>query len=309
MTSRTIPTNDQQAAVAERAVCISVRKGLPGNRKKVATEEVTVDADAEAVAVSKELLDSPEWKAVKNLDNEVRRYLERKCLPSMFREGVHLVPFGLLETVDAQMEAFAARRRELVDAFCEIYPEKVQSAKLRLRGLYRPSDYPTIDRVRRSFKFDWQYVALGVPGQLAEISMSMFAREREKAEAKWAEAQREIQHVLRAAMAELVDHMVERLTPDPKTGKPKVFFASTVEKLAEFLADFKFRNITDDAALAGLVERAKAMLAGTTAEDLRTGEALRGRVAAGMGELKASLDRIVTDRPTRKIRLPKTAAA
>lgn len=305
MTSNVIPMNAAQPGLAERAVCISVRAGRLGNRKKLDADEIQVDADPDAVSASKELLDSDEWKAVKNLDSDVARYLKRKCLPSMFREGVWLVPVPMIETIDLQLSEYAQRRADLVEAFVAAYPGKVAEARGRLRGLYRDSDYPTVDRVRRAFTFTWQYVALGVPGQLSEISTAMLEREREKAERQWSEAQTEIQKVLRAAMQELVDHMVDRLKPDPKTGKPKVFAGSTIDKLSEFLADFKFRNITNDAQLEGLVARAKELLSGRTAEDIRTSEALRGSVASGLASIKSSLDGLCGPRPARKIRLEK----
>ena len=87
-----------------------------------------------------------------------------------------------------------------------------------------------------------------------------------------AQASSEIQQVLRETMAGLVQHMAERLQTS-EDGKPLRFKNSTVSNLVEFLANFEFRNVTDDTELQNLVAQARQMLQGVDAEDLRsTGE-------------------------------------
>jgi hypothetical protein len=97
---------------------------------------------------------------------------------------------------------------------------------------------------------------------------------------KMAEASDEIQQVLRASMSELVGHMRERLQEDP-TGKPLKFKESTVSKLVEFLDMFELRNVIDDSELTDLVNKARDLLKGVDAEDLRTTAHLRTKVQPG----------------------------
>ena len=116
-----------------------------------------------------------------------------------------------------------------------------------------------------------------------------------------AEASSEIQQVLRETMAKLVQHMAERLKVGAD-GKPVRFKETTVSNLVEFLANFEFRNVTDDAELQSLVNQARTLLQGVEADDLRSTGELRARVQAGMEGLASQLDSMLTKSGSRKFR-------
>lgn len=286
--------------LAQKTVCVKVRLGRIGNTRKVSNSQVEVDTDKSLIRVSKHLLDSKELRAITNFDAEVRRYLYDTCLP--FEAGIHLCPLALLEQMEAKLREFAVARDGLVHTFKSAYPVLCREASQRLRSLYNPSDYPPGDYVAQQFTFSWQYISFGVPDQLREISTKIWQDEREKAAQVMAEAGREIQQVLRAAMGELVTHMRDRLKESPD-GKPLKFKESTVSKLIEFLGMFEFRNVTKDAELSGLVEKARELLKGVDSGDLRTTAHLRARVQQGMTEIAAQLDTMVVRKGARKFRM------
>jgi Protein of unknown function (DUF3150) len=286
--------------LAQKTVCVRVRLGRIGNTRKVSNSQVEVDTDKSLIRVSKHLLDSKELRAVANFDAEVRRYLYDTCLP--FEAGIHLCPLALLEQMEGKLREFAAGRADLVQAFLSAYPVLCQEAAQRLRSLYNPTDYPPADYVAQQFTFNWQYISFGVPDQLREISTKIWQDEREKAAQVMAEAGREIQQVLRTAMAELVKHMRDWLKEGPD-GKPLKFKESTVSKLVEFLDIFEFRNVTDDSELTTLVEKARGLLKGVDSEDLRATAHLRAKVQQGMAEIAAQLDTMVIKKATRKFRM------
>src|SRR5882762_9771188 len=91
-----------------------------------------------------------------------------------------------------KLREFAARRKELIDAFLTAYPALCQEAAKRLRSLYNPADYPPLEYVAQQFTLIWQYISFGVPDQLREISTKIWHDEREKAAEMMAEAGREI---------------------------------------------------------------------------------------------------------------------
>ncbi len=285
--------------LSQRTVCVKVRLGRLGNTRKVNNSQVEVDTDKSLIRVSKHLLDSKELRAIANFDGEIRRYLYDTCLP--FEAGIHLCPLGLLEQMETKLREFAARREELIQEFLKAYPTLCQEAAKRLRSLYNPADYPPVEYVAQPFMLIWQYISFGVPEQLREISTKIWHDEREKAAQVMAEAGREIQQVLRVAMAELVKHMRDRLQEGPE-GKPLRFKESTVSNLVEFLGTFDFRNVTDDADLKVLVDRARTMLTGVDAEALRTITDLRAKVQQGMADLAAELDTMIVRKPARKFR-------
>jgi hypothetical protein len=298
--SAAIPINDPGVDLARKTVCIKVRLSTMGNTRKVSTSQIEADADKDLLRVSKHLLDSAELKAIGRFDGEIRRFLYNICLP--FEVGIHLLPISAIEAVEQKLRQFAEQRQELVKSFLVAYPALCQDAAKRLRGLYNPADYPPASDVEREFGFSWQYVSFGVPDQLKGISQEVWQQEREKAAQRMAEASSEIQQVLRATMAKLVQHMAERLKVGAD-GKPVRFKETTVSNLVEFLANFEFRNVTDDAELQGLVNQARTLLQGVDADDLRSTGELRARVQAGMEGLASQLDTMLTKSGSRKFRL------
>ena len=120
-----------------------------------------------------------------------------------------------------------------------------------------------------------------------------------------AEAYTEVLQVLREAMVELVAHLRTRLADQPD-GTPLRLRESTVQKLADFLDTFDFRNVTNDEELKEQVERARALLAGTTTDAIRNAAELRARVREGMTEIAGRLESMLADRVGRKFRLDET---
>lgn len=285
--------------LARKTVFVKLRLGLLGNSRKVSSSQVEVDADKNSIHVSKSLLDSRELEAVRKLDGEIRRYLYGVCLP--FEPGIHLLPIPLIETVDAKLHEFQAKRQELVEVFLAAYPGLCAQAAVRLRTLYNPLDYPPVEEVRSEFSATWQYVSYGVPDQLRGVSERMFQQERDKAAERMAEAYTEVRQVLREAMVELVAHLRDRLTDQPD-GTPQRLRESTVQKLREFLDTFDFRNVTNDQDLKEQVEQARSLLAGTTTDAIRNTTELRAKVREGMGEIAARLEIMASDRVGRKFR-------
>ena len=303
MATMTMPSIGVEAAgqdLLRRTVCVKIRLHRLGNTRKVSSSQVEVDTDKTLIHVSKHLVDSEELRKVTSFDGEIRRYVYNTCLP--FEIGIHLCPFALLEPMEGRLRSFAGERDGLVENFLQAYPVLCHEAANRLRSLYNPQDYPPFEYVRQQFSFTWQYVSFGVPDQLREISTRIWEGEREKAAKMMAEAANEIQQVLRAAMSELVGHMRDRLK-EGSDGKPLKFKESTVSKLVEFLDTFEFRNVTNDAELMVLVGKARGLLKGIEAEDLRTTTRLRARVQQGMAEIAAELDTMVIKKGGRKFRM------
>lgn len=284
----------------DRAVCINISFERFGTTKKVNGALVEVDADKELIRTSKTLLQCDQLKAICQLDTSARGYLKSRCLPSPFRSGIYLLPVDLLQEVEYRLRAFKTEREGLVSEFAAAYELLVEDARTRLRALFDDSDYPSTDALARSFGMSWNYVTFGVPGQLRRISKELFARESAKAAAQWTEALSDVQRLLRVSMTELVDHMVDRLTPD-KRGKRKVFRDSIVGNVRDFLSVFDARNITDDTELRALVERARGLLTNVNAADLRKSNDVRSAVRDGFAAIRDQLDTMVTDRPIRPI--------
>ena len=133
------PVLDIQSSVndlSKQTVFIKLHLGSLGNSRKVSSSRVEVDADKALIRVCKALLDSPELQAIRCLDGDIRHFLYGMCLP--FEVGIHLLPLGLVETVDERLREFKDKRSELAEVFLSAYPRLCQEAAGRLRTLYNP---------------------------------------------------------------------------------------------------------------------------------------------------------------------------
>ena len=285
--------------LAANSVMLVVRMGRLGNRRKVPTNMVTVDADPEAVHVGKELLESPELKAVTAEDDALRHWLYARSLPSYgtLRDGVYRLPLTLVDQVDEELEAFRQRRQALIDKFLDRYPAMVNEAVARLRTLYNPADYPHLAQVADKFTFDYRYLAFMTPQTL---SARLLSRERAKAAAEVSTEIEEIKIALRTGFAELIAHAADRLAMQPD-GKKVTFRDSMVTNMEEFFGYFAARNLVGDEELAALVERARESMKGVTAQVLRTDDITRASVKETLDQVKAEMDRNLMARPTRRL--------
>lgn len=305
----------QTSNVFDRAVLLDLRLGRLGIKRKVSSSAVEVKkgedeaaTDPEALHISKDILLSDEVEAVAKLHGEIRRYVKSVAVPSPFdRGGVDAIALELVKPVDDKLLAYEARHNALVEKVCEVYPAKVEEAKQRLGVLYRITDYPPVERVRAAYAMYWQYVSIGTPQALEQISTEILKREEGKAAAKVAEAADEIVKVLSLTLKELTDAMIERLTPG-EDGKARVFRNSLVTNLTEFLDLLPARNIVRNQELNQLAEQAKQILKGVDPATLRASREIREYVRTKMEDVKGKLEQMTLLRPTRAISFDDEAA-
>ena len=308
---------DRQAAppvnLFDKSLLLSVSIGLPGNRRKVPSDAVSVDADAEWIGVSKQLLESKEYSAVRQAAKAINAFARSKALNyrsvrdsklrRFIKSGVYFIPLELVAMVDDVLTALKTEFHSAKDAFLAVYPERREEARSRLRGLYDESDYPSTDELAKLFYVETSYLTISTPQSLQRVRADIFKREQEQAAEQWANATDEIRDLLRAAFKELVDYMADRLggsgsAPDaPK----KVFSGKRLEKVQEFIAEFGARNITGDDQLAQLVQQAKDILGGADVAAIRGDAATRESIASGFAAVKATLDTMLTTAPSRAI--------
>jgi hypothetical protein len=291
----------------DKTICISVFLGGLGNNRKVRNSEVGIDSDD--IHVSKTLLESPEYEAIKRFDRATIKWLNNKCIPSFFRAGIYCVPIPSVQEAEGYMKERFTGRAELVDKLLAVYDVQKAEAETRLGtvqvgsvqvNVYNPLEYPPKSAVQAAYKFEWNWVNLGTPGKLKSISASFFEQEQKKAESKWAEATDQVKTLMRSQFKDLVDHLVERLTPD-ENGKSKKWHGTTLTKVSEFLEAFSVKNVTDDAELEQLVGATKKLMEGVDVETVKDSDRLRSNIQKGFGIVKGCLDQLVVEGGTRKI--------
>lgn len=298
--TQTATATADPSVVAAKTICLALKRGRFGNSKRASMAAVTVEADKKLLGLSKTLLSSPELDVVWRIDNEVQSYLRGIAFKSLFKGGVYLIPIAMVTSVNDALTAFAVRRAAAVDAAVKTYDQRVEQTAARLDAVYSPSDYPSASAFRATFTFEWQYITFDTPTRLKQISAELFAVEQAKAAAKLTVVADECRDALRAGFASMIARLVDRLTPDAD-GKKKKFTATTVTNITEFLGSFAMRNVTDDAELGSLVEKARALLTGVDAPTLRESEDLRAKLSADFATLAGSLGMLPVSRSDRAL--------
>lgn len=221
-------------------------------------------------------------------------------MPAKIGRGMALVPAAALNQLAHLIEEFRSERAALIDAFIEVYPDRKDDARLKLKEEFKEAEYPTITEIRDSFYFDVQFMTFDLPGVLNKINQDMAEREREKFVEKFKIIGEDIREGLRTLMQELVDHLLEKLTPD-EHGKLKVLRGSALTNLTAFLNEFEGRNLSNDQELEKLVNQLKNTLHSVTPKSLKTDEPYQSIVRRSLTSVKDQLNSLIITKPTRRI--------
>jgi hypothetical protein len=297
-------TNNNNENIFAKGVLVKLETSCWTGRARIPSRVLLsgsnhADVDPRFVGAHKRLVDGATLKAVETVRGEARAWLYAQSLPFPL-EGVVFVPTAQISAVDAKLAEFAAAFKTAADTFAADFAALRDTARTNLGSLYSDADYPA--DVRRRFAFGWRFLSLAPAGETQLLDPALVQREREKFSALMAEAAEQAVTALRVRFAETIDRMVDRLSGEREGGKARIFRDSLVTNLHEFLDAFQVLNISDDKALAALVEKARLATAGVEAADLRSDENLRAHVASQMTTVQDAIDGMLVDRPTRKLR-------
>lgn len=302
--SQTVPSKEQKNPF-DKTVLLSLTVKMLGVSRKVDTKDVEVQADKDLLRVSKKILECDEYDAISKVAADLKKYLKLKSVPGVkfIKGGIYPIPLAKLEDIDAKVVEYVQQYEGKVTRFLEVYEARAEEGRKRLEVLADSSDYPTVAKVKASFGITSEYVTLGPPGSLQNVSDDIWKRESEKIRQQCMDASEQVREAMRAMFAEMVEHMIRSCSPKADGSAPKMY-DTTLTNLKDFIDNFSDRNITDDAELEGLVLEAKNIMAGKTMNALRKDQDLKSLVKDRMAEVKKSLDFMLMDKPTRAIELP-----
>ncbi len=280
--------------IFESGCLIKLDTSVWEGRINLPSHDIQVDADKELIRATKYLVDRDCLKPIKQIRHKARKVLYGKTLPFPIKR-VLFIPKDILSEVDTILKQFQQLFYART-AYFERHFDLFQSAvKGRLDHLYNPMDYPA--DIGSRFSFSWQFFVIDAPGQSGVLSPEIYRREKENFQKTMAEFQSMAVTTLRTRFAELVDHMVDRLS-----GEKKVFRDSMIDHITTFLTDFEKLNINHDEALSLQVERCRSVISGVEAEALRSNDLFRAALADKMETIQEALDRMMVPRPKRKLR-------
>jgi hypothetical protein len=198
---------------------------------------------------------------------------------SPWDEGYRLLGGKVNAKYGAQMEAFKARFKELVDAFVDQYDDWIDQAKIMHGKTFEPSDYPSKDLMKSLFRIQAEYFPVPKPEHFNVEMQELYGN------ALTSITEKKIGEAVQDAWERLmkpVQAMAEKLA-DPKT----IFRDTLVENVKEMVELMPSLNLTDDKKLKDAAAAIEKELAGLNPETLREDKVVRADVAKKAAALAA----------------------
>ena len=259
-------------------------------------------AEGESVRATKRLLNKRHeaYLRVTGLLNRAREIWQESTVPYP-EPGLRLIKREAIEQFDARMQAIKVEMLEAVGALDTIYRDQLlPDARTALGQLFDVADYPA--SLADEFGLEWGYRSVDPPEYLRQVSPRLYEQEQERIRARFEEAIALAEQAFTNEFSNMVQHMVDRLTPGPD-GKAKTFRDTAVTNLRDFFQRFQSLDIGSNAELNELVAEAQRAVEGVDVAKLRKDTIARDQIRGAMQGLSQRLEQMMVERPKRKIRL------
>jgi hypothetical protein len=253
--------------------------------------------EKESFRVTKQLVDSPEFRAILRFQTDTKEWCKKRSMPSFIRDSVFFVKRDQVERFEAYLASAEEELQRKVAEFLAVYPDRIEEAKAVLGPYFDKTDYPTPAELARRFYFEHSWFKLDVADGLPS---SVRSAEVKKLQESYENARLEIILALRESFQELLDYAINRMGDDDD-GNPKVLRKADamVERLKEFFETFEARNFLDDVDLSSLVSQAKSLLGDVSPVRLAKRQTVRDQVRGGFEKIKTVVDGLVENAPRR----------
>lgn len=313
MNAATLPKRaEKQAArarkVAQATVVLSLERRFPCFSRNMTTSDVinpADDVDQNMLHIRKDLLDLKLLTEIGRVDRSFRAWLNTRAVDcSLLAKGMWMIPLGLVDEVDERAKQWSADTKKLARILArEKYAPAKEDAKKRLGQHFNESEYPSEEALEASFATRHRWISFNVPAALEEYSKEIAEREGARVEREYERAASEIEQALWVTFSDAVDKLAERLGEDPATGKPRVFRDDATAKIEDFLSTISARNITGNAKLTALTDRARSILKGLDPEKVRKDKDGRATLLQSVEQVKAEIAKLEVIAPkARKFR-------
>ena len=272
-------------------------KSLTTDQKTRAAE--SFGADGTAISAAKRLIDTKHesYRALTSVKTQINRYWRDSSLPYP-EPGIRLIKNDAVDEFNSSLLGFKGQIEAGVVDLNLHFSDLKEAARVRLGSLFNHDDYPS--SLSDEFDVSWDFPSVDAPDYLRRLSPQIYRRECERVRSQFSNAVELAEQMFQDQLAELVEHLVERLSAD-ENGKQKTFRDSTITNLDAFFSRFQELNIGSNEELDQLVEQAQSAIRGIEPQRLRDNDTLRQQIATKMSAVQASLDGMMIDRPRRNI--------
>ena len=187
--------------------------------------------------------------------------------------GYRLLPAKIYSKFQTEMMGFNEEFQGEVAKLQAQYANILAERKWELKGLFNPSDYPTVEELPNRYKINISYSAIPDTANF-KIDMLNPAQQAEAKEEVENTVKAQVQGAMKESMFRLVEglaHLAERL--DYSEGEEKkIFRDSTIQNLKDLFSVADEMNFTDCPLVAESIRKAKELIepAELNPENLRT---------------------------------------
>ena len=194
-------------------------KSLTSDQKSRAGE--LFGADGTAISAAKRLIDvkHESYRTLTSIKNQINRYWRDASLPYP-EQGIRLIRNESVDEFNSSLLGYKSQLEEaVVDLDSHFYDLK-EAARIRLGSLFDRDDYPS--SLSNEFDVSWSFPSVSAPDYLRRLSPEIYRRECDRVRSQFSKSVEMAEQMFQDQLAELVEHLVERLSAD-ESGKKKTF--------------------------------------------------------------------------------------
>lgn len=250
--------------------------------KSVSAEVEKAHDATDAGRYNKRLIDKAHLATITTLAGQLRQYHYSRTLP-WTDKGHRLLPSALFMEYRQDMAALKNQFNKAVNEFLVLYPQLVQDARVRLKTMFQPTDYPDVANLRAKFDVDLEFMP--VP-DVADFRVEISAEERD-------EIREQITQSVNAKQAKAVKdcwgrvrEVVSRIADQCGNKKGRIY-DSLMENAQDLVNVLSGLNITGDPELTAVEQGIRSLI--VSPDLIRTSQTTRKRVADTAAEILAKL--------------------
>lgn len=239
-----------------------------GRSSKVRADELNVDP--EIIKGIKVLVDPNKLAPLRSFKSYGERVIKKYGYPFLGLRGVYFVPKAFIQANDDELKKTQVEYDKICDEFVENFDSYRVEWQEKSREHYDEALYPNKVDLRARFCFNWTKFIVDLPDKNTSIlSEAAYKEEYEKQKVRMREFLDDTLTFLARKFISIIANLETRLKSGDKI-KPK-----TLESLRTFVETFEAMNVTGNAKLRQLVERADKALGVTGAKEFNSDEKLR----------------------------------
>ena len=280
--------------LSQKAVLIKLSVSQWTARKfdRAVTQEVA-DAhgvQADAGRYNKVLIESSEIKKVAKATNAARTFFYANTLP--WSDEYRIRPTqGYMEFINDLGEHKTEFQNRVMD-FCGMYSDLQTKARLTLKGMYNPGDYPSPERINKKFDFSVSVLPLaGAKDFRINLSKEQVAQMGAQLERQNAKAVKQAMRTAWTRLHDAVTHMADKLS-----GEKTVFRNSLVDNLEELTRVLPVLNITNDPELAKVCDEISRSLCSYDPDTLRKDDLARGKTGRAAKKISKAIESVLEEK-------------